>query len=198
MACTRYYLRIGLTAGEVREVGRDLCQMLGPMIGRAWKDLPEWIGDLAPEFVSARSGAADELFRLDRTERARLLSPELDTVYHLTNSTQFAQLFLAGTRHSELTPIFTSDSLSRGKLLALFRYCDHLPYREESAGATLRTPWLMSLTELDEHQAILFQTDDSRTLETADRALSRLACSSASFPRHPVAHGRQQPREGPH
>lgn len=184
MHVQQLYLRDSASAPVVRQCSGRLLEALGPMLAVAWPELESWLDEIVPELAADQPPQPFPEYELTARETKRLLTPEFDTIYPVSNEVLLARLLLAAMRHSELSIVLVPQHVSRGHLVSLLRLCSLMTLSTADLEKPLRAQWLLDVGsyDVDEKTVRLF-TDREELLTELTFLLAPLCLADAPLPK---------------
>jgi hypothetical protein len=164
-----------IEATTVQDCASRLMRETGPMLACVWPELNAWLDELVPELAGDPPQNLTPDWRLTEQQRRRLLSPEFDTVYRISDAVNFSRLILAALRHSELSVVFAPADVSQGKFASLLRLADRTAFQPAERDKPLRAEWLLDVGsyEVDDKVVRIF-TDKADRLAQLTELLAPL------------------------
>jgi hypothetical protein len=170
MHTAQFPLTSSIEAATVQDCSRRMLRESGPLLACAWPELDDWLDELVPELSDVATQDLKPAWRLTEHERRRLLSPEFDAAYRVTDPTLLARLILAAVRHSELSVVFAPAAVSRGKFANLLRLADRTAFLPVNGEPPLRVDWLLDIGSYDGDDKVVrvFSDNTDRLTQLSD------------------------------
>jgi hypothetical protein len=164
----------------VRRASRILLERLGPMLACAWPDMPTWLDEIVPELAAEQPDPPFAPFQLNPREKQRLLAPQLDTLYPVSDEILLTRLLLAAIRHCELSIVLLPQHVWRGHVVGLLRLADESRFQAPEPHRPLRAIWLLDVGIHDADEKIIrVFADRHEDLEDVTALLAPLGAAGA-------------------
>jgi hypothetical protein len=157
----------------IRRCSRTLLERLGPMLACAWPEMPTWLDEIVPELAAEQPEPPFAHYQLKPREKVRLLTPEFDTLYPVSDEVLLARLLLAAIRHCELSIVLLPQHVSRGHVVGMLRLVSESRFQAPGPHRLLRARWLLDVGSYDADEKIIRVFTDRR--EDLDEFTARLA-----------------------
>lgn len=187
MQTVQFPLVSQIEASTVQQCASRLLSETGPMLACAWPELDAGIDELGPELADRPQQEIAPAWRLTQRQRRRLLSPEFDAVYRVSDAVLLSRLILAAVRHSELSIVFAPEAVSQGHLTRLLRLADRTAFQPADENTPLRADWLVDIGSYNVDDKVLrIFCDQTDRLTRLTDLLAPLKLDGATLPEGPT------------